>query len=56
MSDSSSGGCSLTLGVWFVMFVLIKVAGTALASWSWLWILFPIVPDLYVILHHFQML
>ena len=31
---------------WLVMFVLIKVAGTTLANWSWWWLLFPVVPDL----------
>jgi hypothetical protein len=30
----------------FIMFILIKVAGTSLADWSWWWILFPVVPDL----------
>jgi hypothetical protein len=33
-------------GVWLLIFLIIKVGGTALASWSWLWVLLPIVPDL----------
>ena len=33
-------------GPLLLMFVLIKVAGTSLADWSWWWVLLPIVPDL----------
>ena len=38
------------VGIWLIAFVLIKVAGTALASWSWWWLLFPIIPVLAVLL------
>lgn len=45
MSDTTNVSINFT-GVWLLMFVLIKVAGTALADWSWWWLLLPIVPDL----------
>ena len=45
MSDTKTVSLNLT-GLWFLMFVLIKVAGTSLAGWSWLWLLLAIVPDL----------
>lgn len=32
--------------LWLLLFVLVKVAGTSLAAWSWWWLLFPIVPGL----------
>jgi hypothetical protein len=35
---------------WGVMFVVIKVWGSALAAWSWWWVLLPAYPDLYLIL------
>lgn len=31
-----------TLGFW--AFIAIKVAGTSLASWSWWWLLMPVIP------------
>jgi len=31
---------------WLLMFLVIKIGGTALASWSWWWVLLPIVPDI----------
>ena len=37
-------------GLIFWAFVIIKVAGTALASWSWWWILLPVVPVLSLVL------
>lgn len=37
-------------GVWFVLFVAIKLGGTAFASWSWWWVLLPIVPCIVFIL------
>lgn len=36
----------MTISLWFWMFVLIKVAGSALAAWSWWWVLCPIIPDI----------
>lgn len=37
-------------GIWLLVFIIIKVGGTALADWSWLWVLLPIVPVLVTIL------
>ena len=34
------------MGLPLLMFVLIKVAGTSLADWSWWLVLLPIIPDL----------
>ena len=50
MSDNNSTGCSFGFGLWLLMFIIIKVGGTSLASWSWWWVLLPIVPDLVLIL------
>ncbi len=52
MADTSPGcGCSGSLfGLWLLMFIVIKVGGTALVQWSWWWLLLPIVPDLVLIL------
>ena len=47
---------SFLASLWFWMFVIVKVGGTALASWSWWWILLPIVPDVVIILKHFGLL
>lgn len=33
-------------GFIFGLFIMLKVAG-ALATWSWWWLLMPIVPDLF---------
>lgn len=33
-------------GLWFVLFIAIKLAGTSLAAWSWWWIFLPIIPIL----------
>lgn len=55
MSDSSSAGCSF-VGLWTIMFIVIKVGGTALADWSWWWLLLPIVPDIVVICRHFGLM
>lgn len=41
-----SGGMSLS----FLIFVLVKVAGTSFVAWSWLWVFFPIIPVLWLIL------
>lgn len=38
------------LDLWLLMFLIIKIGGTSFDSWSWLWILFPIVPDLVFII------
>ncbi len=35
-------GMIWTLSVW--TFIVIKVAGTSLAAWSWFWLLLPPVP------------
>lgn len=50
MSNSKSTGVSLG-GLWFLMFLVIKVGGTSLAAWSWWWLLLPIVPDVVFVLH-----
>ena len=51
MSTSNSPGCTSSLiGLWLLMFIVIKVGGTALSTWSWWWVLLPIVPDLVLIL------
>ncbi len=36
-------------GVWLIVFVCVKWFGTALAGWSWWWVLMPIVPDVWLI-------
>lgn len=36
--------------VMFWSFILIKWFGTALAAWSWLWVLIPIVPTVWLAL------
>lgn len=41
---------------WTLMFIIIKVGGTALAAWSWWWLLMPIVPDLVVVLQKLGLL
>jgi fatty acid desaturase len=33
-------------GLFFALFIAIKLAGTSLAAWSWWWLLLPIVPVL----------
>lgn len=53
MSNNSSSGFA---GFWLIVFVVIKVGGTALTNWSWLWLLFPIVPVLVVLLQHLGVL
>lgn len=35
---------------WLIVFVIIKLGGTALATWSWWWVLAPIIPDLVCLL------
>ncbi len=49
-----AAGCMVPVAsmfsIWGVIFIIIKTMGTALATWSWWWILFPIVPSLYAIL------
>lgn len=51
-SNDATGGIGLSL----LIFILVKVAGTAFATWSWLWILFPIIPVLWLILHALGMM
>lgn len=48
--NSINIGCGGIYGIWLLIFVTIKVGGTALAQWSWWWLLLPIVPDLALIL------
>lgn len=55
MNQSSNCGGTVW-GGWLLMFVVIKVGGTAFAHWSWWWLLLPIVPDLVVILRHFGLM
>ncbi len=52
MSDSkSSSPTSWFLGgLVFWAFILIKGWGTALAAWSWWWVLLPVVPVMWVVL------
>lgn len=50
---------SFGFGLWqlsFWMFIVIKVGGTALADWSWWWVLLPIVPDLVLLLRKIGLL
>lgn len=50
MSNTSSTASGLwTLAFW--TFIVVKVGGTALASWSWWWILLPIVPVIVFVLN-----
>ena len=52
MSESSHTVSWLwTLVFW--LFVVIKMMGTALASWSWWWLFLPIVPVLSLVVKHF---
>lgn len=54
--DSVKAGSGSFIGLWMIMFIVIKVGGTQLAAWSWWWLLLPIVPDLVIILRHFGLL
>lgn len=38
-------------GLLFWVFVVIKFFGTALATWSWWWLLVPVIPDFWLLLH-----
>ncbi len=49
MSASTTSTTSGLFGLWLLMFVVIKVGGTALVEWSWWWILAPVIPDLVLI-------
>lgn len=45
MSDDKNRTVSFGLfGLLFWFFVVVKVAGTSFASWSWWWLLLPLVP------------
>lgn len=44
-------GTYITWTIPFWMFIVIKVGGTAFASWSWWWVLLPIVPCITFILN-----
>lgn len=48
MSEKTTSGGSI-LGLWLLMFLVIKAGGTALADWSWWWVLLPVIPDLVLI-------
>jgi hypothetical protein len=51
MKDESSYSVGQFLyGVVFAAFIAIKVAGAALAAWSWWWLLFPLVPVMALVL------
>lgn len=39
--------------LWFALFIAIKLAGSSLATWSWWWLLMPIVPILGLVVKHF---
>jgi hypothetical protein len=41
---------------WALIFIIVKLGGTAFAAWSWLWVFLAIVPDLVVLLHHMHVL
>jgi hypothetical protein len=49
-----SGSVSVSLfGLWWCIFVAIKLAGHSLAAWSWWWTILPIVPLLGLIVQRF---
>lgn len=35
---------------WLLIFILVKLGGSAFASWSWWWVFVPIVPCLVLLL------
>lgn len=37
----------------FWAFIVVKVAGTSFAAWSWWWVLLPIVPWIGLVVKHF---
>jgi hypothetical protein len=41
---SESRTISINFFPWLVIFLIVKLGGTALANWSWLWVLLPVVP------------
>ncbi len=41
--------------LWLWFFVAVKVGGVSFAAWSWWWLLMPIVPDLSLIVKHFNL-
>lgn len=45
-SGGASGGCGCL--PFLIIFVLVKSLGVLLVAWSWWWLLFPIVPVIYV--------
>jgi hypothetical protein len=49
MSDNNKSIGGGFAGIWLLMFLVIKIGGTAFASWSWWWVLLPIIPDLVLI-------
>lgn len=52
-TTSSSGGFSIP---WLLIFVIVKVWGSAFAAWSWWWVLLAIVPCVWVFLEKVGML
>jgi hypothetical protein len=49
-SKSSSATASATIFPWFALFVVEKVWGTGLATWSWWWVLLSPFPGVWFIL------
>jgi len=44
---------SVLAGLVFWGFIVIKLSGHLFAAWSWLWILFPLIPFLGEAVRHF---
>lgn len=42
---------SIVGGIIFWSFIIVKAWGTVFAAWSWWWVLLPLVPWLFYILH-----
>lgn len=42
-------------GVFAAIFVAVKLAGSSLAAWSWWWLILPIVPDLALLVRHWNL-
>lgn len=55
MSDSKSTTISFG-SLWLIAFLVLKLGGSALATWSWWWLLLPIVPVLVVLFQRMGLL
>lgn len=45
LSKEKSSNVTVSFGgLWLLLFVCLKLAGTKLTAWSWWWLLLPIVP------------